>query len=236
MNTKLLYMDDSKLYKTTAIVQEVQGKTLLILEASNFYPQGGGQPFDVGEVVGVHGKFTVQEVRNIEGVVNHIGILEGEIRAGEEVICHIDVVRRELNSRNHSAGHVLDMAVHQAGFSWIPGKGYSFPDGPYVEYSGDVLTVDVQEVKVKIEAACQKIVSKDLPVTVEYMEREQMMGRVLNIPDHLPENRPARVVFMGDYGIPCGGTHVQSLKEIGQIGVRKIKLSGNVLRVSYQIG
>ncbi len=235
MNTELVYMTDGEVLVYETVIHEVQGKNLVILPETIFYPQGGGQPFDKGEIRGEMGTFKVEEVRNIDGVVNHLGILEGEMSPGERVTCHVDRERRVLNSRNHSAGHLIDMAVHKAGFTWIPGKGYSFPEGPYVEYGGNISNVDTQEARQKIEDVCKELIEEDLRVHIEFMERPEMERRLLFVPENLSAKRPARIVFTGDYGIPCGGTHVNSLKEIGGVVVRKIKLSGDVLRVSYQI-
>jgi Ser-tRNA(Ala) deacylase AlaX len=235
MNTELLYMTRGDLLEYSTTVQEVQGRTLLILPSTIFYPQGGGQPYDKGIIKAKNGTFRVDEVRNIDGVVSHIGVLEGEIRVGDEVLCQVDTERRLLNTRVHSAAHLVDMAVHRAGYKWIPGKGYSFPDGPYVEYSGDIANVDQQKAKQDIETMCQQLIEEDLPVTIEFMSREEMVKRLLYVPDYLPTDRPARVVFMGDYGIPCGGTHVKNLKEIGTVTVRKIKIGESTLKVSYQL-
>jgi len=228
-------MTDSQLMEYQATVAEVAGMTDIVLVSTIFYPQGGGQPFDQGVIKGANGAFQVKEVRNIDGIVHHLGLLQGTIEPGEHVTCVVDAERRVLNTRTHSAGHVLDMAVHRAGFTWIPGKGYQFPEGPYVEYSGEVENIDPQKVAKEIETHCAALIAEDLPVRIEFMSIEQMRERLPFVPDYLPTNRPARVVFMGEYGIPCGGTHVKSLKEIGGINVRKIKCSGGTLRVSYQI-
>lgn len=48
----------------------------------------------------------------------------------------VDEEKRRLYARVHSAGHLLDIAVNQLGYQWVPGKGYHFPTGAYVEYQG----------------------------------------------------------------------------------------------------
>jgi len=55
------------------------------------------------------------------------------------------------------------------------------------------------------------------------------------VPENLPKDKPSRVVLYGDFGVPCGGTHVKQLSDIGSINVRKMKASGDSLRVSYEI-
>lgn len=234
MNTELVYMTDNTLLEYSATVVEMSEGDI-VLASTIFYPQGGGQPYDQGTIQGKNGRFEVKEVRNVDGIVHHLGALEGKIMTGEEIICQVNKERRILNTRTHSAGHVLDMAVHQAGFKWIPGKGHQFPEGPYVEYSGNFEGLDITQAKEAIESECAKLIAQDLPVRIEFMNREEMQRRLAFVPEYLPTNRPSRVVFIGEVGIPCGGTHVQSLKEIRQINVRKIKVSGGVLKISYQI-
>ena len=84
-------------------------------------------------------KFIVEEVRYADGEVLHIGHYEGRhLIQGEDIRLVVDEQRRKLNTRLHSAGHILDMAVNELGYAWIPGKGHHFPDGPYVEYQADL--------------------------------------------------------------------------------------------------
>ena len=234
MATELIYMQQGDLLEYRTTVQEMPDENTLILPATIFYPQGGGQPFDRGIIRGDRGSFHVQEVRIVDGIVRHIGSLEGELKAGDAVVCEVDGARRRLHSRVHSAGHLLDMAVKRAGFDWIPGKGFHFPEGPYVEYVGRFEGLDLPQAQQRIQAACAELVAEDLPVRIEFMDREEMERRLSYVPDYIPSDRPARVVFLGDYGIPCGGTHVRSLAEVGAVTVRKLKASG-VLRVSYQV-
>ena len=142
METKLLYLEDfTRLECDAKIVERSQenGKEILILDATVFYPQGGGQPYDTGVIESASGRFLVEEVRFMDGAVRHIGHFEwGELVIGDTVQCHVDAERRLLHSRIHSAGHLVDLAVAELGLPWTPGKGYHFPQGPYVEYAGNL--------------------------------------------------------------------------------------------------
>jgi Ser-tRNA(Ala) deacylase AlaX len=55
------------------------------------------------------------------------------------------------------------------------------------------------------------------------------------VPQELPAGKPQRVVLYGDFGVPCGGTHVANLGDIGRIVIRKLKPSGQTIRVSYAV-
>jgi len=72
-------------------------------------------------------------------------------------------------------------------------------------------------------------------VTTQLMTKENMRDYCDFIPDYLPTGKPARVVLFGDRGIPCGGTHINNLKEIGNMTITKVKLKKGILRVSYLV-
>ncbi len=237
--THLLYLEDFTLLSSPASVIDIleeNGKTIVLLDKTIFYPQGGGQPYDKGIIESSSGKFLVEEVRFVDGIVKHIGKFEhGTFKKGDVVTCIVDKERRELNSRLHSAGHVVDMAVAALKYDWIPGKGYHFADGPYVEYTGTLLVEDKEKIKNAIETACAQFVSEGKMTKLLFMDKEEMKKVCRFVPDYLPTNKPSRVVMYGDFGVPCGGTHVSNVRDIGTIAIRKIRTDGQTVRVSYEI-
>ncbi len=237
--TKLLYLEDFSVLEKEARVLEVrneEGREVIVLDATIMYPQGGGQPYDKGTIESVSGKFIVEEVRFVDGIVRHIGKFErGGFSAGETVRCTVDRERRALNSRLHSGGHVVDLGVTQLKLGWIPGKGYHFPDGPYVEYEGTFNEADKEKIRVALEEMCNKCIAEGRETKLLFMDKEQMKSVCHHVPDYIPEGKPARVVMYGDFGVPCGGTHVQNLSEIGHLTIRKIKAGGGKIKVSYDV-
>ena len=238
-NTKLLYLEDFTALRCGAIVVDVvheDARSVIILDQTVFYPQGGGQPYDRGMIRGPAGTFRVDEVRYVDGVVKHIGVFEsGAFQQGEAVTGEVDRARRELHSRIHSAGHVIDMAVHALQLPWVPGKGFHFPEGPYVEYAGNVDDRDKEKVKVDIERLCNAFVAEGRATTLRFMEKERMADVCHFVPDYLPEGKPGRVVMYGDFGIPCGGTHVANLSEIRSIVIRKVKMKSGNMQIAYDV-
>ena len=225
MKTKLLYLEFMHKYVCEAQAVEVvneEGREVVILDQTVFYPQGGGQPYDTGVISRQNSTFHVEEVRAVDGRVKHIGKFENEaFEVGESVTCNINIERRLLNTRLHSAGHIVDMGMKRLDIPWVPGKGYHFPNGPYVEYSGSLVGVDTEKLKADLETACNQIISEGIETKVVFTADEEVAGK------------PARVVMYGDFSIPCGGTHVSNLKEIGAMTIRKIKRDGENIRVSY---
>ncbi|MBI1838870.1 MAG: hypothetical protein HYR95_01025 [Candidatus Colwellbacteria bacterium] len=237
--TKLKYLQDFTLLESVSRVVETSQeneRNVVILDETIFYPQGGGQPYDRGIIEGLSGKFAVEEVRFIDGVVKHIGKFEnGVLNTGDEVKCLVDSQRRKLHSRIHSAGHVVDMAVTSLNLNWVPGKGYHFPDGPYVEYAGNLGETDKERLKTDIENLCNKFVDENRETKLLLIDKEKMKEVCHFVPDYIPEDKPARVVMYGDFGVPCGGTHVGHLGDIGHMTIRKIKSEGENVRVGYDV-
>ncbi len=237
--TKLIYLEDMQQLECDAYVDGVtrqDDKVIVYLDQTVFYPQGGGQPYDTGVITGDDTKFIVEEVRFADGQVLHIGHFEGRpFIQGEDVKCIVDTERRALNTRLHSGGHVLDMAVNQVGYDWIPAKGYHFPQGSYVEYQGELGDETKESVMAKLSAAIDDILSRDIETSIKFVSVEEMAGLCRHIPDYLPKDKPSRVVLYGDFGVPCGGTHVARLQDIGHETVRKIKAGSGTIRVSYEI-
>ncbi len=231
---------------------------VVVLDQTVFYPQGGGQPYDVGTITSDGKTFNVAEVRLVDGVVRHVGTFVGDhFVVTEKVVCHVDVERRKINTRLHSAGHLLDMARARLKLPWIPGKGYHFPNGPYVEYAcgktpsveeddppsdgedGSTFGVkehDFSKLKIDLETASNAIIAEALPTKVRFVSKAEMAELCESVPEYIPADKPGRVVLYGSFGIPCGGTHVANLSDIGRVFVRKIKQQGEgVVKVAYAI-
>lgn len=167
------------------------------------------------------------DVRFEDGIVYHLTGTDSEtvqkIKVGTVVQCIVDAPRRQLNSRLHSGGHLLDMALVSLGITWKPGKGYHFPDGPYVEYAGSLEGVDKEKLKTDIEVACRALIAANTPTSIAFLPEGEVNGK------------PARVVLYGEHRIPCGGTHVNHLGEIGRMSIRKIKQDGPNIRIGYDV-
>jgi Ser-tRNA(Ala) deacylase AlaX len=236
--TRLIYLEQMQTTELDARVVRVETfeeQTTVFLDATIFYPQGGGQPYDTGSIESAKARFLVQQVRWRDDEVAHIGSFEqGTFAEGDTVHCQVDPVRRSLLTRIHSAGHVVDLAVERLGYGWKPGKGYHFPDGPYVEYAGE-LSGDKESVRLALERTSNEVVAENAATQIRTLSRDELEKVVRHVPDYVSSSEPARVVFYGDFGVPCGGTHVAKLGDIGPISVRKLKGGAGTLRVSYGV-
>lgn len=230
---------------------------IVTLSASIFHPQGGGQPSDVGSLrwKNTNVVFNVIKVvaspvssEHSAGVVWHMGsFVKGTDRIdvasliGQRPVQVVDKVHRLLCARLHSAGHLIDVGMHECGVKLKAGKGYHFPRGSYVEYVGKL----EDEVKVallkNLQKACTSLIQKDIPTMVHNVAPESAAKLCLDDDDvgstAYTSGSTVRVVCVADKrGCLCGGTHVKSSKEIGSITITKIKNKKGNTRVSYKIG
>ena len=229
METNLIYMHHMDQLACNALVTDIRnddGKISIILDQTVFYPQGGGQPYDTGTITSPSKNFLAQEVRFIDGLVHHIGEYAENsepFSLGDQVECTVDAERRAINTRLHSAGHLIDMALKELNVPWKPGKGYHFPNGPYVEYEGSLSQYDPEEIRASLENKCNEIIARNIETSVIFDETKMV------------NQKPLRTVYYGAFGIGCGGTHVANLSQIGKVVVRKIKSERGMVKVSYLV-
>jgi len=215
MQTVLKYLSNSSLTEHAAVCLNVT-EDEVILNETIFYPQGGGQPCDTGFITNNEAKFCVNKVfRDENGIVHHLGhFISNRFSQNEKVHLSIDVERRKLNSRLHSAGHLIDCAVEKLQLNnLIPTKGYHFPDGPSVEYQGVI--DNKEELLPQLQKIIDELVSQNLLMEIRDISSTRMVN------------------FQGFKSCGCGGTHVTSSGEIGKITIRKIKCKKGITKISY---
>jgi Ser-tRNA(Ala) deacylase AlaX len=240
--TELIYMQDFDVESCDASVLSVSqtedGRTDIILDKTAFYPRGGGQDWDTGVISKEGGSFVVDEVHlDEQGQVHHIGhMTEGSLQVSDVVTGTVNHDRRVINTRLHSAGHVIDMAIDSLGLDWVATKGQHYPHLSAVEYSGTWEPEKAEELKAAIEKQANNFTDQDTENSLRFISVEEMQTVCKHVPDNIPKNKPGRVVMYGEsFGIPCGGTHVKNLKQVGAIKVPKLKEKKGVIRVSYTV-
>lgn len=234
--TTLLYLDNTYLFNAQAQVKEIrispEGLTIIILDQTLFYPQGGGQPCDTGTITSQQAEFKVSHVRLDEhGTVHHTGsFAHGSFSTGDFVTLTIDKDRRITNAKLHSAGHLLDCAITELGLAFKPLKGYHFQDHPYVEYEGnlDHSPETIQALQDKIN----ELLQANKTISTHELPYEDALAQGITA----PIGKNARLVTIDGFKpCGCGGTHVHRTSDIGSLAVRKIKSKGGNTRVSYEI-
>jgi len=164
-------------------------------------------------------------------------------KIGETVTQHLDVEKRLLYSRLHTAGHVLGAAVRHLLESQVPGfdelKASHFPDSAACEFAGLIEGKWKADIQTKVD----QYVDRAMPVEVDFWSEDDFRANGLErlIPSgdgglKLAPGEKYRVVkIVGAEVYPCGGTHVDSTDLCGKVGVRKISRSKGTSRVSYNV-
>jgi Ser-tRNA(Ala) deacylase AlaX len=232
--TKLEYLDDTYLFEFDAKVVDIRNSEkgqAVILDKTIFYPQGGGQPADNGKIVFGDIIFLVNDVRLDEsGDIWHFGEFKnGEFQKGDAVLLKIDQNRRIQNAKLHSAGHLIDCAILEMGLDNLkPGKGFHFPNGPYVEYEG--IVENSSEMIINLQEKIDDLINKNLSIEKNNLTPKEAEAQSILA----PAGKSARVInFTGFPGCGCGGTHIEQSAEIGKIIIRKIKSNKGMTKISY---
>ncbi|KAL2214216.1 ThrRS/AlaRS common domain-containing protein [Sarocladium strictum] len=235
-----------QLFKTT----ESADKPLHVVctKATVFHPQGGGQPSDEGEMTSEDGsvKFTVMAVRTdvvTPGQVLHLGhfTTPTHFSTNTAVLQSLDVQKRLLYSRLHTAGHVLGSAVRHLLESEVTDfdelKASHFPTSASCEFRG----VIEGKWKDPIQSRVDEYIEKDMPVEIEWWTEQDFKDNDMErlTPDKgflAPGEDKFRVVrIKGAEVYPCGGTHVHGTKSCGKTTVKKISRSKGISKVSYTV-
>ena len=212
----------------------------LVLKETPFYPEGGGQQGDRGELKGPNFAFEVTDTQKpSEGIIIHIGkVLYGSPEAGMKVMAGIDRYRRGQMRRNHTATHLLnaalrdivDSSIKQAG-SLVSAERLRF-DFNYFE------AIPIEELQ-----QIEQVVNHEIMKNTAVETREMALADVQNNPriqavfDDKYGDR-VRVVGVGDFSQElCGGTHVQFTGDIGSFRiVSESSIASGVRRIEAVTG
>ena len=200
-----------------------------------FYPQGGGQMSDVGNVTYNGQQFAVKHVLMNAGEARHyLADVTGELEQGAEVRLEIDTAFRQRASIAHTAGHLISHVVETLMPSLVPAKGHHFLPGSYVEFSGNS-TLSAELLLVQVREKVQEAIDADLPVSTGNIRFDEIARLRPALAGAIPQNEEVRTVTIGSYlPFACGGTHASSTGALQGLELRKIKAKDRV-KISYEI-
>ncbi|MDA8291144.1 MAG: alanine--tRNA ligase, partial [Actinomycetota bacterium] len=211
----------------------------LVLDATPFYPEGGGQVGDTGTIEGPSGRFRVLDTtRALDGVVVHTGfVVEGEIVAGEEVGAAVDAERRESIRRNHTGTHLLHWALRTVLGEHVTQQGSLVaPDRLRFDFSH--FAPLTSEELASVDALVNSAILRDEPVRVYETSKgeAERAGAMAFFGDKYGE--VVRVVEAGRGSVElCGGTHVHALGMIGPLRiVSESSIGANTRRIEATTG
>ena len=194
------------------------GTVEIFLDRTPFYAEGGGQVGDTGTIVTETGRADVYDtVYAVPGLIAHRARVDGEVRAGQDARATIDGDRREAIRRNHTATHLLHAALRVVLGQHVRQQGSSVTaERLRFDFSHHAQPTDAE--LEAVFAMANEAVLSGVPVetTETSLEEAQRMGAIAFFGDKYGPS--VRVVQSGSGSLEfCGGTHVDSLGQIGPI-------------------
>ncbi len=228
MSTTQLFMEDAYRKSAPGTVLRLTDEGGVVLDASLFYAQGGGQPGDSGTLDWEGGRLTV--ATTVKGENGEIILVPAEPTGlppvGTTVDQRLDWDRRFAHMRVHTALHLLSVVIPLPVTGGAIGaeKGrldFDMPEAP--------------EDKMIVQGQLNALIDRDLPVTEEWITDEELdanpgLVKTMSVQPPRGSGR-VRLVRIGEGKgqvdlQPCGGTHVRRTGEIGKVTLGKIEKKG----------
>jgi len=221
--TDELFREDSYLKECEATVTAA-APGFVVLDRTVFYPTGGGQPGDTGELVlpdgtGIAVRDTVKED---DAIIHVIASDTAPPAPGTRVTARIDWERRYRHMRMHSLLHLVCAVVPCR----ITGAQVG-SEKSRIDFDTGETVLD----KAEITAALNRFVAEDRSLSHRWISDAELdaspeLVRTMSVQ---PPRGSGRVRLMEVAGAdlqPCGGTHVARTGEIGTVAVSKIENKG----------
>jgi alanyl-tRNA synthetase len=194
------------------------GSVEIFLDRTPFYAEGGGQVGDTGTIVTESGVADVYDtVYALPGLIVHKARVDGNLEVGQDALATIDGERREAIRRNHTATHLLHSALRNVLGDHVRQQG-SLVSPDYLRFDFSHHGQPTPEELDEVFALANATVLADIGVETVEVSREEAekMGAIAFFGDKYGSS--VRVVQAGPASLEfCGGTHVDSLGQIGPI-------------------
>ena len=234
MPTDRLYYHDSFLYEFDARITEslqMDGRDIIVLDRTAFYPTSGGQVHDVGKFLFDGVEVPVTDVADDEqGRVLHY--VAEPIAVDTAIHGLIDQSRRLDHVQQHTGQHVLSAAFIEL---------FNMPTVSF-HMGAETCTIDLQTSSLspaqaeEAERLANQIITEDRPVTIRFVPLEE--ARQLGLRKLPPKQTgDLRLIDIQNFDLcACGGTHVRSTGQIGFILLRKTEKVKQGIRVEFVCG
>ena len=236
--TEKLYYENSRLFEFEAKVIGVIDKNLVILDKTSFYPEGGGQPADIGILRWEQGSCKVTHAFKVGDVILH-RCEGGTPSVGVNVKGFVNKERRLALMRNHTATHIVLGAARR-----VLGK-HVWQAGAQKGVNQSRLDIThhkkiTEEERRKIEELANFLVMENRPVNkfnVNRTDAEKKYGFIIYQGGVIPEPT-LRIVEIEGWDVEaCGGLHCDYTGEVGLIKITKVeRIQEGVSRLVFKVG
>ena len=204
---------------------DTENKTIE-LENTIFYGKSGGQPGDLGEIIADGQKIKVNDTIKTEGLIKNILEKLDGLSKNKKIKARINWDKRYKYMRMHSALHLMCASIPLA----VTGGQIGY-DKSRLDFNDPNKEIKKEELQEKINT----LMKEDHEITYEYidsqiLESQPELVRTMSVKPPKIDGK-LRFVKIGNVDFqPCGGTHVKSTKEIGEIKIAKIENKGKMNR------
>ncbi|MEG2817882.1 MAG: alanine--tRNA ligase, partial [Comamonas sp.] len=234
------------LYADGVVVSELKpGQTgVVVLDATPFYAESGGQVGDQGVISAGAVRFAVEDTLKIKAdVFGHHGVLEsGSLKVGDAVQAQVNTELRAATVRNHSATHIMHKALREVLGGHVQQKG-SLVNADRTRFdfahNAPVTAEQIRDIEQRVNAEILANTATD--ARVMDIESAQKTGAMMLFGEKYGET--VRVLDIGSSRELCGGTHVQRTGDIGLFkvvgesgvaaGVRRIEAVTGINALAY---
>lgn len=227
--TELLFQNNSYIRQFHSRIKQTiplpNGSVGVVLEHTAFYPEGGGQPSDHGQINGLPVTDVYREGTDIIHVMS-------ELPPTKTVEAAIDWARRFDHMQQHTGQHILSAACHELfGAATV---------GFHMGAQSSQIDLDLpgftdEELK-SAEQAANELLVRNKAVSIHQATPATLHEYPLRKP---PAKNFAAIRLIEIAGIdccPCGGTHVAATGEIGIIKIRSWERKNNAIRLDFVCG
>ena len=210
---------------------ELDGRKAVVLDQTAFYPEGGGQPNDIGVINRAPVNYV--SIDDDGRVIHHI---EGDIpfAIGDEVAGEIDWNRRREMIQQHTGQHILSQAFfHLFGAET---KGFRITDrSTEIDLTLEAQPDEIDRAIARAEDLANAVVFDNREIRVHNVSPEEAAALPLRKESFVADC--VRVIEIADYDwSPCGGTHAKRTGEVGLIAVRGWERAKKMTRVHFLCG
>ena len=210
METRKLYYEDCHLRKFSAKVVDctkTAGGWLVTLDATAFYPEGGGEAPDLGILGGAN----VLDVQEQDGEILHL--CDAPMTVGATVEGEIDWARRFDLMQQHTGEHIISGLLHEK-FGYMNTGFHVGTDVMEVDFDGPVSWADLMEIERKANEAVWENISLECWIP----SPDELPNVFYRTKRELPW--PVRIVRVPGYdSCACCGVHVKTTGEVGLIKI-----------------
>lgn len=230
-----LYQEDSYIQTFEAQIKSVDNENhAVILDRTAFFPGGGGQPADFGNLNTGGNLYKVKRAKRIGADIAHLIATDTLPKPGDAVIGQIDWEHRYQLMRTHTAMHILcgvifrDYGASVTGGNMEPLKGR-------MDFEFETMQRDlVDEINANINAEvinARPVSWRELPREEAFQIPDLIRTKINLLPKGIEQ---VRVVEIDGLDLQAdGGTHVRNTSEVGAIRVVDYKSKGKINKRIY---